>query len=107
MNRDKQLEDYIACLCNTANSNATDKTVKFICRNQYKAIQTLRNDQSVIIKKNADKGGAIVIMERDHNNEMSLSQLQDRQFYTKLEQNEDRRPMLKIKKNLAVSTKKT
>lgn len=46
-------------------------------------------------------------MERDHNNEMSLSQLQDRQFYTKLEQNEDRRTMLKIKKNLAVSTKKT
>lgn len=51
LNRDKQLEDYIACLCNTANSNATDKTVKSICRNQYKAIQTLRNDQSVIIKK--------------------------------------------------------
>lgn len=40
-------------------------------------------------------------MERDHNNEMSLSQLQDRQFYTKLEQNEDRRPMLKIKKKLS------
>lgn len=40
-------------------------------------------------------------MERDHNNEMSLSQLQDRQFYTKLEQYEDRRTMLKIKKKLS------
>lgn len=29
---------------------------------------------------------------------MSLSQLQDHQFYTKLEQNEDRRTMLKIEK---------
>lgn len=58
-------------------------------------MQTLKNDQSIIIK-NADKGGAIVIMDRYHYKEMSLSQLQDHQFYTKLEQNEDRRTMLKI-----------
>lgn len=37
-------------------------------------------------------------MDRDHYKEMSLSQLQDHQFYTKLEQNEDRRTMLKIEK---------
>lgn len=60
-------------------------------------MQTLKNDPSIIIK-NADKGGAIVIMDRDHYKEMSLSQLQDHQFYTKMEQNEDRRTMLKIEK---------
>ena len=98
LNRDKHLEDYISCLRNTANSNVTDKTVKSnISHKQYQAMQTLKNDPSIIIK-NADKGGAIVIMDRDHYKEMSLSQLQDHQFYTKLEQNEDRRTMLKIEK---------
>lgn len=67
-------------------------------------MQTLKNDHSILIK-NADKGGAIVIMDRDHYKEMSHSQLQDHQFYTKLKQNEDRRTMLKIKKNLPESSK--
>ncbi|XP_061170396.1 uncharacterized protein LOC133179719 [Saccostrea echinata] len=35
-------------------------------------------------------------MDREHYKEMSLSQLQDNQFYKKLEQNQDRQSMLKI-----------
>ncbi|XP_061187186.1 uncharacterized protein LOC133195360 [Saccostrea echinata] len=96
LNRDKRLEDYISCLRKAAQSNIADKKVTSnIPHNQYQAMQNLIRDQTIVIKS-ADKGGAIVIMDREHYKEMSLSQLQDNQFYKKLEQNQDRQSMLKI-----------
>ncbi|XP_062588448.1 uncharacterized protein LOC134250115 [Saccostrea cucullata] len=76
---------------------ADKKVTSNIPHNQYQAMQNLKSDQTIVIKS-ADKGGAIVIMDREHYKEMSLSQLQDNQFYKKLEQNTDRQTMLKIQK---------
>jgi hypothetical protein len=49
------------------------------------------SENSSIIIKEADKGGAIIIMDRDHYKEMVMPQLQDDHFYRKLTENQDRK----------------
>ena len=53
-----------------------------ISRGEQEALKMLSEDSSIIIKE-ADKGGAIIIMDRDHYKEMVMSQLQDDHFYKK------------------------
>ena len=98
LNRDKNLEDYIACLKKSANSNTVEKRGRSnISSYQRKAIQDLKNDSSIIIKQ-ADKGGAIVVMDVNHYKQMALEQLHDTNFYEKRNENEDRRTKLKVEK---------
>ncbi|CAC5397420.1 unnamed protein product [Mytilus coruscus] len=97
-NRDKQFEEYINCLKQTANTNSVDTHVKSnLPKAQQKAIKNLQNDESNIIKE-ADKGGGIVIMDKDHYKEMVLNQIEDGVFYQKLNGNRDKSIMSKIRK---------
>ena len=48
--------------------------------NERKSIQDLINDPNIIIKE-ADKGGAVVIMDTSHYKEMISSQLSDKNYY--------------------------
>lgn len=74
-NRDiKQLEDYINCLKTAAQINQTDVRVRDnITMLERIAFEKIRSDNTIIIKE-ADKGGAIVIMDIDHYKEMVLEQ---------------------------------
>ncbi|XP_062601156.1 uncharacterized protein LOC134262845 [Saccostrea cucullata] len=86
------------CLKNSADTNLAETNVKSnISRKEQNALKDLSEDSSIIIKE-ADKGGAIVIMDRDHYKEMVMSQLQDDQFYKKLDQNGDRQTMRRIER---------
>ncbi|CAG2246104.1 unnamed protein product [Mytilus edulis] len=97
-NRDKHLEEYINCLKQTANTNIVDSHVKSnLPKSQQKTIKKLQNDESIIIKE-ADKGGGIVIMDKDHYKDMVLNQLEDGVFYQKLNGNRDKSTMSKIRK---------
>ena len=69
-NRDKHLKEYISWLKQTANTNSVDSHVKSnLPKSQQKTIKKLQNDESIIIKE-ADEGGGIVIMDKDHCKEM-------------------------------------
>lgn len=101
-NRDKHLDDYIMCLKKTAESNMVQKNIKpNISRSEQDAIQSLRGNSNIVIKE-ADKGGAVVIMDSDHYKQMSMDQLSDVNFYQHLDQNEDCKAILKIKKFVRV-----
>ena len=97
INRDRHLEEYITCLRTSANSNTVEKPTKSnISKDEHTALENIRKDNSIIIKE-ADKGGAIVIMDRNYYKSLAQEQLDDMNFYTKLESNKDRPTMIKIK----------
>ena len=101
-NRDKHLDDFIKCLQSSArrndkSSNTGAHIKDNINRLEREAINNLATDNSIVIKE-ADKGGAIVIMDKEHYKEMVLNQLTDDQFYQELPSNDDGKTMRKIKK---------
>ena len=68
-----------------------------ISRDEQQALNNLKNDANIIIKQ-ADKGGAIVIMDKSHYKEMVLEQLNDTEYYKKLNKNPDKATAKRIKK---------
>ena len=80
-----------------------------IIKSESNAIKSLQNDHSIIIKE-ADKGGATVIMDREHYKEMVENTLNDRGYYEVLETNPHKETKLKynkfLKKNESKLTKK-
>ena len=84
--RNKCLEDYIDSL---SNYPLTPNTVTHnLTRGEKSALQTLRNDKNIVIKQ-ADKGGAIVIMDSEYYKTMVEEQLNDRTFYSEIPYNID------------------
>ena len=78
--------------------NVVDTDIKSnINKSQRKAIKDLQKDTSIVIKE-ADKGGAIVIMDANHYEQMVSDQLEDQSFSKKLPQNEDKKTMSQIGK---------
>jgi hypothetical protein len=62
--RNKDLDDYIDILKSTKSSLYNKTAVKNnLNAGQQKALQNLRNDSKIILKE-ADKGGAIVCMDK-------------------------------------------
>lgn len=66
-----------------------------ISKSQQKAISRLQNDNSIIIKE-ADKGGAIVIMDKEYYQHKIQEQLGDTNSYRELNENIDRKTMRSI-----------
>lgn len=97
-NRDKHLEEYITCLKSSAISNNGETRINNnLPVSQQHAINNLQRDSTIIIKE-ADKGGAVVIMDKLHYREMVLNELTNSSFYRKLSTNEDRHTMLRVEK---------
>lgn len=97
-NRDKHLEEYITCLKSSAiSNNGETKINNNLPVSQQHAINNLQRDSTIIIKE-ADKGGAVVIMDKLHYREMVLNELTNSSFYRKLSTNEDRHTMLRVEK---------
>ena len=61
---------------------------------ERKALESLNNNEHIIIKQ-ADKGGATVIMVKQYYKERILEMLSDREAYAELKENEDKKIMKK------------
>ena len=76
---------------------------------QQKALEELKNNSEIVIKE-ADKGSAIVIMDREYYKEKIQTMLEDPQSYRPIDKNIDKKTMSKIselcEKNNTVLTKK-
>ena len=70
-----------------------------IIKSESNAIKSLQNDHSIIIKE-ADKGGATVIMDREHYKETVENTLNHRGYYEVLETDPHKETKLKYNKFL-------
>ena len=69
-----------------------------ITKDENKGIMELKNNAEIIIKE-ADKGGAVVIMNREHYKKMVLDQLEDSKTYKTTKDNCDKQVLKKIKEH--------
>ena len=87
--KDKHLEETINNL--KTNPLENRKNVKDnLSRGERKALSQLKSDQTIIIKE-ADKGSAVVIMDRDFYRDKILEMLNDNNFYKETDGNADKR----------------
>lgn len=96
--RDKNLDSFIDFINNyPLETESRSKNVSNISKDERKAINTLANDNSIVIKQ-ADKGGAFVIMDTDFYTDKMEEHVHDRSTYTPLLSNQDDEVMGKIKR---------
>ena len=74
------------------NANCVKNNFK---KSEWNAIENLKNDDNIIIKE-ADKGGAVVIMDRDYYKSMCLSMLEDSKYYEKIQTYDSKEVMKKL-----------
>ena len=70
-----------------------------LSKNEEKALRSLASDKTIIIKE-ADKGGAVVIMNAAYYERKITHMLSNTEFYTEVAENQDKKAMQKIKKLL-------
>ena len=99
-NRDIVLDNYIDYLTKQP-LNAPNDTKGNLSKNELQALSELKQDQTIIIKE-ADKGGAFVIMDRDFYEKSITDMLNDSKTYQKLRKSQD----LEIRKKLENFSKK-
>ena len=96
---------------NTPTKSRNPSYKENISKQQRAAIKSLSEDNSVVIKE-ADKGGSVVIMDKDHYKGMSFDILQNNEYYEPLEQDPQQLNKIAYKKllkniNVASQKKKT
>ena len=77
-------------------TKSSSKPKNNITQAEIAALNKLKNDDNIIIKQ-ADKGGAVVVMDKTYYKEKVLELLDNRENYIELERNEDNATMRKIK----------
>ena len=96
--KDKYLEESINTL--KSNSLETNKHVKDnLCRNERQALFRLKSDKSIVIKE-ADKGNAVVILDREYYREKILDMLKDGMYYEETDKKADQKTYKMITKLL-------
>ena len=78
----------------TNNTNKNNLTTK-----ERRALNKLMNNTDIVIKE-ADKGGAVVIMNKEFYNSKIKDMLENDQYYIKINNNEDKKNMTKIKRTI-------
>ena len=92
--KDDYLDTYIETIQKFPIS--LQKCKQNITKSEKGAMENLKNDRSIIIKE-ADKGGAIIIMDTDFYKEKVLEQLNNEEYYKKQYINPEKRTIRKIK----------
>ena len=82
------------------------KTSLNITRNERKAIDNLEKDTSIVIKE-ADKGGGIVIMNKEFYKRKVLQMLDDKSFNKQIENQTTKDTMKKIKRRSSSKTQRS
>jgi hypothetical protein len=96
--RNHQLDNFIDHLTTSSNiKHSGPKTRPNTTYKERKALEELRNNHNIIIKE-ADKGGAIVIMDRDYYEEKIAETLADIDTYKEISNNVDKITVNKINK---------
>ncbi len=95
--KDEHLELYLKTISTCRKQKVNVKKSNISYREQ-KALQNLMNDDTIIIKE-ADKGGAIVIMDKEFYRQKILELLNDPENYQKISANKDKK-VLKLITNL-------
>lgn len=95
--RNKDLDSFINCIVeDICQEPQKRKKYSNLSRNELVALRELKNDEDIIIKP-ADKGGAIVLMNRaDYINEANR-QLNNQMFYEQVRSNQNEKISKKIK----------
>ena len=75
-NRNKMLDIVVDYLNNQIFDNAVTKNKSDISKNEWETIKSLKENDSIVIKE-ADKGGANVVMNKTHYYSMVVKILQD------------------------------
>jgi hypothetical protein len=96
--KDTYLEESINTL--KRNSLETNKHVKDnLCRNERQALFRLKSDKSIVIKE-ADKGNAVVILDREYYRAKILDMLKDGMYYGETDKKADQKTYKMITKLL-------
>lgn len=94
--RNNNLEKYIEHIETTASVHVPTTVPKNnISYDQRQALKELQNNPNIIIKE-ADKGGAIVVMDREYYKEKILEMLQDSEIYKEIPSCMDKNTLGKI-----------
>ena len=94
--RNHNLDKYIDYLHATSATKIDGHKAKpNIPYNQQQALQELQDNHSIVIKE-ADKGGAIVLMDRDYYEEKILEMLTDSSTYQEIPSNKDKETLAKL-----------
>ena len=88
-NRSRHLDMTVDYL-NNMNLNLQGKGQKSnLSKEEWLAIKNLQNNEKIIMKE-ADKGGSVVIMKRDHYVKMVYEQLNDEKYYKRVDTKHDK-----------------
>ena len=83
--RNAALDKYINTIQEFPKTKTNNSNIKQnLSKSEYNAINTLQNNQSIVIKE-ADKGGTTVILNKEHYQEMVETIINDNKYYEKLE----------------------
>ena len=74
---------------NSTSLNRSKQPESNLTSKQWNCINQLKNNNSIVIKE-ADKGGAVVIMNKEHHMRMVYSQLHDGVTYKRTDQSCDK-----------------
>ena len=96
-NRNKTLDIVVDHLNNQNFNNAATKNKSNISKNEWEAIKSLKENDSVVIKE-ADKGGTVVVMNKTHYYSIVVKILQDEEIYKKTNENCDKKVFKDLKK---------
>ena len=99
-NRNKTLDIVVDYLNNQNFDNSATKNKSNISKNEWEAIKSLKENDSIVIKE-ADKGGAVVVMKRTHYYSMVVKILQDEVTYKKTNENCDKKVFQDLEKLVA------
>ena len=80
--------------------NAATKNKSNISKNEWEAIKSLKENDSIVIKE-ADKGGAVVVMNKTHYYNIVVKILQDEETYKKTNENCDKKVFKDLEKLVA------
>ena len=100
-NRNKTLDIAVDYLNNQNFDNAATKNKSNISKNEWEAIKSLKENDSIVIKE-ADKGGAVVVMNKTHYYSMVVKILQDEVTYKKTNEYCDKKVFKDLEPNLAI-----
>ena len=96
-NRNKTLDIVVDYLSNQNFDNTATKNKSNISKNEWEAIKSLKENDSIVIKE-ADKGGAVVVMNKTHYYSMVVKILQDEVTYKKTNEYYDQKVFRDLEK---------
>ena len=94
------LDTVVDYLNNQNFDNAATKNKSSISKSEWGAIKSLKENDSIVIKE-ADKGGAVVVMNKTHYYNIVVEILQDKETYKKNNENCDKKVYKDLEKFVA------